>query len=103
MILGSLTCGEADANNLFVAKFKHTGLIVNELRPSIRDEHIIKYDELTQVRVKFSLTNVVFFDGLGYISRADECRFLSPDSFRSKATALDLMRLSPERRANWRL
>ena len=71
--------------------------------PLIRDEYTIKYDELAQVRVKFSLTDVVFFDGLGYISRADECRFLSPDSFRSKATALDSMRLSPERRANWRL
>ena len=83
--------------------FKRTSLNVNELRPSIRDEYIIKYDEWAQVCVKFSLTNVVFFDGLGYISRADECRILSSESLRSKATALDSMRLSPERRANWRL
>ena len=41
--------------------FKRTSLNVNELRLFFRDENTIKYDELAQVRVKFSLTNVVFF------------------------------------------
>ena len=66
------------------------------LRGIFGDENANSSDQPSKVHVKFSLTNVVFFDGLGYISRADECRFLSPESLRSKATALDSMRLSPE-------